>query len=368
MRGRLKIFSTRALALYHREVCTALHSHDLWKDGPGAEDFDGQLLVSKFADGEMEAELGTSVRGCDVFLLAGGARCAGGASVEENKLETYHAVDALRRAQAQRITVFEPYCSPGRSDRLTRRNSVGLWVHFKILTSLGIDHYITFQLHSEKSKTFIDPAYCAVDDIPAQALLQSYLCDNIIETRDRLRGEVRDRWLFCSVDAGGEALAKKFAASFGTKIVISHKQRDYSTANRVESISILTADPIEGKTLWIIDDMIDTGDSICKLVHELARFSPASINIAIVHAVFSPPALERIGELCDRKLIGTLLVSDTVPCTQEVLQKLPCVRVVSSTRLAAEIIHRLNSELALSPLLAHFNADDYLKENRPLEA
>jgi len=218
------------------------------------------------------------------------------------------------------------------------------------------------------SKTFIDPAYCAVDDIPAQALLMSYLCDTVIGTRDRLHGEVRDRWLFCSVDAGGEGLAKRFAASFGTGIVISHKQRDYSTTNKVESISILTAAPIEGKTVWIIDDMIDTGDSICKLVYELARFSPASINIAIVHAVFSPPAMQRIGELCDRNLIDTLLVSDTVPCTQEVVQKLPCARVVSSTRLAADIIYRLHSELALSPLLAQFNADDYLKEKRPLEA
>ncbi len=368
MRGRLKIFSTRALSDYHQEVSRALHAQDLFQEGHGAADFDGELSISKFADGEMEAELGTSVRGCDVFLFAGGARCAGGATVEENKLETYHAVDALRRAQAQRITVFEPYCSPGRSDRLTRRNSVGLWLHFKILISLGTDHYITFQLHSEKSKTFIDPAHCSVDDMPGQALLQSYICDNIVQSRDRLHGEVRRQWLFCSVDAGGEALAKKFAASFGTKIIISHKQRDYSTANKVESISILTSEPIEGKTVWIIDDMIDTGDSMCKLVHELARYSPAAINIAVVHAVFSPPAIERIGELCDRKLIGTLLVSDTVACTQQVLQKLPCVRVVSSTRLAAEIIYRLHAELALSPLLAQFNADDYLKENRPLEA
>ncbi len=85
----------------------------------------------------MEAEIGTSVRGCDVFLFAGGGRNEAGLSAEENKVETYHAVDALRRAQAQRITVFEPYCGPGRSDRLTRRNSVGLWLHFKILISLG---------------------------------------------------------------------------------------------------------------------------------------------------------------------------------------------------------------------------------------
>jgi ribose-phosphate pyrophosphokinase len=362
MRGRLKIFSTRSLASYRKEVLAALGAYGPLPHGETLKDADGELSISRFADGEMEAEIGTSVRGCDVFLFAGGARFPSGISSEENKMETYHAVDALRRAQAQRITVFEPYCSPGRSDRLTRRNSVGLWLHFKVLISLGINHYITFQLHSEKSKTFIDPVLCVVDDIPAQALLKTFLCDNLIVTRARLHDEVRNDWLFCSVDAGGEALAKRFAASFGTRIIISHKQRDYSAANTVESIHILTSDSIEGKTVWIIDDMIDTGDSMYKLVRELAKGSPAQVNIAIVHAIFSPPALERIGELCDQRLIGTILVTDTVPCTQEVLQRLPCMRVVPSTGLAAQIIYRLNSEQPMSPLLAQFNADEYLKE------
>jgi ribose-phosphate pyrophosphokinase len=362
MRGRLRIFSTRSLASYRQEVIAALAEYPQGLHGSTPQEVDGELAISRFADGEMEAEIGSSVRGCDVFLFAGGARNAAGISSEENKLETYHAIDALRRAQAQRVTVFEPYCSPGRSDRLTRRNSVGLWVHFKILISLGIDHYITFLLHSEKSKTFFDPATCVVDDMPAQSLLQHYLCDNLIKTRKRLHTEVRDDWLFCSVDAGGEGLAKRFAASFGTRMVISHKQRDYSTTNLVESINILTSAPIKGKTLWVIDDMIDTGDSMCKLVRELAKREPAVINIGVVHAVFSPPALERIGELCNEGLIGSILVTDTVPCTQEVLQKLPCVKIVSSSGMAADIIYRLNSELPLSPLLAQFNAESYLKE------
>jgi ribose-phosphate pyrophosphokinase len=362
MRGRLKVFSTRALAEYAADVCEALRRYPEFRDD--AADMRGEIRVSRFADGEMEAEITNSVRGCDVFLFAGGARGQTAVSVEENKIETYHAVDALRRAQAQRITVFEPYCSPGRSDRLTRRNSVGLWMHFKILISLGTDHYITFQLHSEKSKTFIDPALCAVDDIPARGLLMSWLCDNYIKTPERLRGDVRQNWLFCSVDAGGETLAKRFAASFGTGMVICHKQRDYSAANTVESISILAAEPLDGKTLWVIDDMIDTGDSICKLVRELANRSPAAINVAIVHPVFSPPAIDRVEALCAEKLIGTVAVMDTVPGSQEILERLPCVQLVRSTPQAAEIVYRLNSELALSPLLSAFNADDYFKEKR----
>ncbi len=367
MRGKLTVFYTRAAAGYAAEVVRELCAGTGNSGGMGAEDAfglgaeKGELYVSRFADGEMETEIGISVRGRDVFLIAGAARNDLGISTEENKVETYDAVDALRRAQAGRITLFEPYCSPSRSDRLTRRNSVGLWVHFKILMSLGIDHYITFQLHSEKSKTFMDPTVCDIDDIPAQILLQRFLCDEYVKTAERLRGEVSRDWAFCSVDAGGEALGKKFAISFGTKMIISLKQRDYSKPNTVEAINILSSEPVKGKTVWIVDDMIDTGHSVYMLANELEKLRPAAVNIAVVHPVFSKPSLERLGELCARGLVQTVIATDTIPCGGEIKRLLPCLRIVPSTRLAADIIQRLNRELPLSPLLASFDAHEYLK-------
>ncbi len=235
-------------------------------------------------------------------------------------------------------------------------------MHFKILISLGIDHYITFQLHSEKSKTFIDPTLCAVDDLPAQRAAQDGLCAGRSSARRRrCAREVRRHWMFCSVDAGGEALAKRFAASFGTRIVISHKQRDYSAPNRVESINILASEPLEGKTLWIVDDMIDTGDSMCKLVRELAGRKPASVNIAVVHPVFSPPALQRLAALCGEGILQNILVTDTLPCPADAAAQLPCLRVVPSVALAADAVRRLNSEMPLSPLLAPMTVDDCLE-------
>lgn len=86
------------------------------------------------------------------------------------------------------------------------------------------------------------------------------------------------------------------------------------------------------------------------------------MNIAIVHPVFSSPAVKRLKELCDDKLVGSILVTDTIPCTPEIRESLPCLQVIPSTSLAAEIVFRLNSELPLSPLLAPFNAEDYLKK------
>ncbi len=356
MRGKLLLVATRALAAYGDDVAAALRP--LLSD---VGDLRGSLAVAAFADGEMEVELGTSVRGRDVFLFAGSARNALGLPSPECKLETYHAVDALRRAQAGRISLFEPYCGPGRSDRPTRRNSVGLWMHFKTLVELGVDHYLTFQLHSEKSRTFIDPARCVVDDLPAHELLEAHLCDAAVGTVERLRTEVQRRWVFCSVDAGGETIAKRFAASFGTRIVVAHKQRDYSAPDTVESIELLSGAPIEGKVVWIVDDMISTAGSVGPLVEVLASRRPAEINIATVHPVFSPPSIERLGGLCDRGLVRTIVVTDTIPCTEEIRRRLPCLRVVPTVGYTAEVVRRLNAEQPLSSLLAPFDPRRYLE-------
>ena len=76
MRGRLKIFSTRSLTSYRRDVVAALSAYPQRLRAESPQEIDGELSISRFADGEMEAEIGTSVRGCDVFLFAGGARNA----------------------------------------------------------------------------------------------------------------------------------------------------------------------------------------------------------------------------------------------------------------------------------------------------
>ena len=123
MRNDLRIFYTRSMKNYTEKVINLLKTKKEYKNLKGIHDIQGQLSVSRFADGEMEVETINSVRVKDVFLFANSARNELNISVEENKIEMYNTIDALRRAQAGRITLFEPYCSPGRSDRTTRRNS-----------------------------------------------------------------------------------------------------------------------------------------------------------------------------------------------------------------------------------------------------
>jgi ribose-phosphate pyrophosphokinase len=319
------------------------------------------LSTDCFANGEMEVTVNSSIRGKDVIIFSSSARNEAGVGVDNAKIELYHAIDALIRCQAARLIVFEPFISCSRSDRTTRRSSVGLWVHLKILSSLGARHIVTFQLHSDKSKTMLDPALCAIDDIPALTLLQRHLCDVYIKTAEKLEQEVRNEWAFCSVDAGGEKLARVFANSFGAPLVVAHKQRNYSKPNTIDSINILSAEPLEGKSLWIVDDMIDTAGSVETLIHALARLKPKDINIIAVHAIFSPPASERLEALSREGLLNRMIVTDTVCCPDFLPQHITGIEIVQSAELAAKIIKTIVSNESMSKLLRPFNAGEYLQ-------
>ncbi len=360
MRGELVVFATRSMEDYAERVAYEMQTFpDFYGKGYNRK-IRGELRTVTFADGEMEVEVHTSIRGKDVFLFASAGRNSYGLSVEQNKMEMYHAIDALRRSQPGRITLFEPFCTSSRSDRTTRRNSVGFWLHYKTLSSLGVDHIITYQLHSDKSKTVVDPRICAIDDVPGSPMLKEYITDNFVRKLEVLNTTVGEDWLFCSVDAGGENVARKYARAFGTRLMIAHKQRNYEKTNSVESINILTDTKIEGKEIWIVDDMIDTGGSIYNLVKELKRRDVARINIAVVHPVFSDPSRERLNELHDQGMLDRLIVTDTVDVSEEIQRAMPYLEVVSSARLSAEIVMRMHEEQSLSPFFDDFDPRHYL--------
>jgi ribose-phosphate pyrophosphokinase len=181
---------------------------------------------------------------------------------------------------------------------------------------------------------------------------------------EKLKNEVRTNWAFCSVDAGGEKLARVFADSFGSPLVVAHKQRDYSKKNKIESVHILSAEPLEGKNLWIVDDMIDTAGSVETLIRALAPLKPKEINIITVHAIFSPPATERLDALIKEGLLNRIIATDTVcayskKCDSITLSNL---EVVPSADLSAKIIKTIICNESMSKLLRQFNAEIYLSD------
>ncbi|GHV85838.1 ribose-phosphate pyrophosphokinase [Spirochaetia bacterium] len=353
------ITATRTARAYAARVAESVTNFASFSSFAPSIDGINLLDTDRFADGEKEVVIRSSIRGKGVFLFANCARNEAGLSVDEAKIELYHAVDALKRAQAAQITIFEPYMSSSRSDRTTRRSSVGLWTHLKILSSLGARHFVTYQLHSDKSQAMIDPARCVIDDIPALTLLKERLCDVYIRDLEVLQNTVRNSWAFCSVDAGGEKLARRFANSFGVPLVVAHKQRDYAKVNTVECINILSAEPVEGKVLWIIDDMIDTAGSVEALIRALAPMKPAEVNLMAVHPVFSHPAEERLAKLVSEGLLRHIMVTDTICCTE--MDKIPNLEVVPSAELSAKVIRTIACNASMAKLLDDFTAERYLK-------
>ena len=357
------ILSTRSCRPYAKAVVASLNDNPERLLYPGTIDYTDELSVAEFADGEMEVTLHKSVRGKTVFLYTTSARNPEGLSVETCKQELYHTIDVLKRSQAHEIIVFEPYISCSRSDRPIRRNSVGFWVHYKTLISLGADHLNTYQLHSDKSKTIFDPCACAVDDVQALGLLQKFLCDTSIGSNDELGSRVRDEWLFCSVDAGGEKLARKFAVSFGTQLVVAHKQRNHDRVNEIECINILSAVPLEGKTIWIVDDMIDTAGSVFGLVRELSAKSGKPIHVMVVHSVLSGPACERLSALRSEGCLGRLVTCDTVDCSG-IRKTLPFIEIIESASLSARITLTISQERQMADLIDGFDPVTYLSGKR----
>ena len=356
------VAATRSMREYASRVISYLVKFPNFLTFAEAIDGTDLLEADSFSDGEMEISVTRSIRGMDVILFACCARNEAGLSVEKAKIELYHTIDALKRSHARNIFVFEPFISCSRSDRTTRRNSVGLWLHFKILASLGAKHIITYQLHSKIAQSMLDPTICSLDNIRALTLLEKYLCDNYIRNIPYLEDTVRKHWAFCSLDAGGENEVRDFANSFGTSLVVAHKIRDYSKTNCIKSINILSAEPVEGKVLWIVDDLLDTMGSVESLIRALAPLKPAEINVIAVHATFSDPAPERIRKLYSEGLLKRIIVTDTV-CLSSFKDEFPFLEVVSSTELSAQLLHTFMTNNSMGKLMETFNAGRYLKNS-----
>lgn len=346
-RGKIQIFSGRSAEDYSEEVLHNLRGLNEYTSN--FVDLNGEKNVKCFSDGELEIEILSSVRKKDIYIIQRTSnRNVNNLSTHENKIELYHLVDSLKRSHAGSVTVIEPFISCSRSDRAYARNSSGLAIHFKTLVSIGANHIITYQLHSEKSKMMVDPVAAYIDDVPLYPMIQKFILKEFIKTREFLHNEVHKNWAICSVDAGGEKVARIFADIFGCQLIIANKRRSYSKVNTIEGVALLTDEPIENKTVWVIDDMIDTGGSIVELVKALKERKPKEINIAIVHPVFSGPGISRMIELHELGYINTLLVCDTIWISEQMKNEMPFMKIIPTAPLCADIIYKTNIGESLS--------------------
>ncbi len=286
----------------------------------------GRASVGRFSDGEVMVELLENVRGKDVFVLQ--STCA---PTNDSLMEVMVMVDALKRASAGRITAAMPYFGYARQDRRPRSARVAITakVVADMLTGAGVNRLLTMDLHSDQIQGFFD---IPVDNIYASPILLSD-----VWKRDY------PNLIVVSPDVGGVVRARALAKQLDADLAIIDKRRPKPNVAKVMNI----IGDVVGRTCIIMDDMVDTANTLCEAANALKERGAARVLAYCTHPVLSGPAIERI----EKSALDELVVTDTIPLSVAAA-KCGKIRQLSAAELLAETIRRINSEESVSSLFA----------------
>jgi ribose-phosphate pyrophosphokinase len=309
---RLMVFTGNANPKLAAAVAQHLHIHL------------GRATVGRFSDGEVMVELLENVRGKDVFVLQ--STCA---PTNDNLMEVMVMVDALKRASAGRITAAMPYFGYARQDRRPRSARVAITakVVADMLSSAGVDRLLTMDLHSDQIQGFFD---IPVDNIYASPILLSDVWKNNYPNL-----------IVVSPDVGGVVRARALAKELEADLAIIDKRRPKPNVAKVMNI----IGDVVGRTCLIMDDMVDTANTLCEASNALKEKGAARVLAYCTHPVLSGPAVERI----ENSALDELVVTDTIPLS-EAARNCKRIRQLSTAELLAETIRRINNEESVSSL------------------
>ena len=284
----------------------------------------GKTEVSKFSDGETQISIEESVRGCDVYVIQSTSN-----PVNENLMELYILIDALKRASAATINIVMPYYGYARQDRKARsREPITSKLVANLMETAGADRIITLDLHAPQIQGFFD---IPVDHLMGAPLIANYFLE---------KGIVGDDVVVVSPDHGGVTRARKLAEFLKSPIAIIDKRRPRAKVAEVMNI----IGQVEGKVCVLIDDMIDTAGTITLAANALKEAGAKSVYASCTHPVLSGPALERIQD----SAIERLVVTDSINLPEE--RKIDKIDEISVGELVAEAIKRIHENKPVSPL------------------
>jgi ribose-phosphate pyrophosphokinase len=247
-----------------------------------------------FANGEIYARYGESVRGCDAFVIQ-----AHSYPINEWLMEQLIMVDALKRASAKRITVVAPFYPYARQDKKGRgREPISARLVADLFKAAGADRIMSVDLHAAQIQGFFDGP---VDHLFAMPVLLEHF-------REKLN---IDELTIVSPDMGRVRVADIWSDKLGAPLAIIHKRRDPRVPNQV-SVHEIVGD-VEGRVCLLVDDLIDTGRTIQKAAEALKSAGAKGVVVAATHAVFSDPATE----VLQSAAIDEVVVTDTLPLPDE---------------------------------------------------
>lgn len=274
----------------------------------------GKSICLQYADGEFQPSLEQNVRGCDVFIIQSTF------APSDNIMELLMMIDAAKRASAKSIVAVIPYFGFARQDRKDKpRVPIAAKLMSDLLQVAGVDRIITIDLHADQIQGFFN---VTVDHLYASSIFIPYL-----------RGLYKDvdNVLFASPDTGGVKRANQYAKILETGFVMCYKHRD--KPNEIASMQLIG--DVSGKDIVLVDDIIDTGNTLCKAAEIIKKEGAKSVKAMITHPVLSGDAVKKI----ESSTIEELIVTDTIPLRVESKK----IKVLSVAPLFAEAIRRVES-------------------------
>ncbi len=285
----------------------------------------GHCDISRFADGEVRVEIHESVRGCNVFVIQSTSP-----PVNENYMELFMIVDALKRASAADITLVMPYYGYARQDRkVAPRAPISAKCVAKLCEAAGARRMVVVDLHSSQIQGFFDGPVDHLFAIPTLARAW------------RQKMGFGQDFVCVSPDAGGVERARAFAKRIECSMAIIDKRR--SGPNEAQALHLIG--DVADKTAIILDDMIDTAGTMVQAVDSLLKNGAKRVFAVATHPVLSGPAISRLNE----SRIEKVWVTDSIPLKDEA-KECKKIEVVSVAPVVAEAIRRIYTYDSVSAL------------------
>jgi ribose-phosphate pyrophosphokinase len=281
--------------------------------------------VRRFADMEVFVEVQENVRGEDMFVIQSTSFPA-----NDNLMELLIVIDALRRASARRITAVIPYFGYARQDRkVGPRTPISAKLVANLITEAGAHRVLTVDLHAGQIQGFFD--------IPTDNL---YAAPVIVKDIEDYLG-TGDHLMVVSPDVGGVVRARALAKRLGCDLAIVDKRRERAGESEVMNI----IGDVAGRSCILIDDIIDSGGTICNAADALIKDGAKDVCAYATHGVLSGGAVARI----QGSKLKSMVITDSIAATEEV-RKCPNIRRISIAPLIGEAMRRINSEESVSSL------------------
>ncbi|WP_276727178.1 ribose-phosphate pyrophosphokinase [Capnocytophaga granulosa] len=277
----------------------------------------GNVIFSRFSDGEFQPSFEESVRGARVFIIGSTH------PTSENLMEMLLMIDAAKRASAKHITAVMPYFGWARQDRKDKpRVPIAAKLVANLLETAGATRVITMDLHADQIQGFFE---IPVDHLYASTIFVPYIKSLNLENL-----------CVASPDMGGSKRAHSYAKFLNSDVVICYKQR--KKANVIEKMELIG--DVEGKNVVLVDDMVDTAGTLVKASEIMKEKGAVSVRAICTHAILSGNAVERI----ENSPMEELIVTDSIPHNS--LPKK--IHVLSCDKLFADVMRSVHEHASIS--------------------